>query len=336
MKRTTNPAHRRAAERSTAAAFIETAFAPKDRLALVLVLRQTRRVIQRIVSAQTLATMRWQRWLRFKNAHGHDVYASINALRPNARRRTKPNIGVVRHLFLDVDHNADLVVARLNTERLFPLAHYVLRSSRDHCQLWWRVRGLSVADAERWQRTLARYYDADLAATDASRVARLPGFRNCKYSTGEWVCVLTHRALAPYDATALPDLKRFSITRSHASMRGSVPYRTGRSQSERDWQWAIAQLATGHTLGQVETILAARRRIKHQPLDYAARTVDAAWVHLALRTGRPVSHVIAELAARRHARPAPDTYASHVVSRAESRMGDHKSSRGQHGDRHRS
>jgi hypothetical protein len=55
-------------------------------------------------------------WLRSQNAAGCDVYVSVNALAAWARSRTRRDVAVVRHVFLDVDHEAQRVLRQL--ERL--------------------------------------------------------------------------------------------------------------------------------------------------------------------------------------------------------------------------
>jgi hypothetical protein len=49
-------------------------------------------------------------------------------------------------------------------------------------QVVWRVEGLDASHAESLLRALASQYGGDPAATDISRLLRLPGFTNRKYS----------------------------------------------------------------------------------------------------------------------------------------------------------
>lgn len=200
-----------------------------------------------------------------------------------------------------------------------PPPHHVVRSSRGRCQVLWRVAGISPAAAERYQRSIALHYGGDLAATDSARVGRWPGFRNYKYANPPFVTVASR--LAPIcGAEAFTEF----LTRPDAPPRRetggttarTTTQQTGGSQSERDWQWTVRHLASGVPLDQLERVLALRRRDKHQPADYAARTVDAAWAALALRAGRSPDALVTELCARRYTRPSPSTYATAIVERA--------------------
>lgn len=310
-----------------AVSFLRGTFAPADRLAVVLVRRPTGAVTQRLATADTLTTTNWQAWLRAMNAQQHDVFVSINALTPGARQRTKRDIGCVRHLFLDVDHDADGTLARLRRAPGLPPPHHVVRSSRGRCQVLWRVSGLSPAAAEQHQRSLAVHFGGDLAATDCARVGRWPGFRNYKYADRPFVTVVT-RLAPPCDAAAFAPFvtpcRAAPPHRAASSATRTAPTRPSGSQSERDWQATVRHLAAGVPIADVERGLAVRRRDKHQPTDYAARTVDAAWATLALRAGRSPDALIVELRARRYTHASPSTYAAAIVARAVTRA--HQSS----------
>src|SRR5258708_28617153 len=86
-----------------AAQYLRENFEPSDRLALVLLNKRTRDVIQRIASAGRIAQEDFQAWLRFQNATGYDVHISMNALANVARGRTKADVQTIRDIYLDFD-----------------------------------------------------------------------------------------------------------------------------------------------------------------------------------------------------------------------------------------
>jgi hypothetical protein len=110
------------------------------------------------------------------------VFANVNALGIGARSRTTQDVAAIRHVFLDVDRNANEVLIRLERRSDIPLPSYVVHTSPSRAHVLWRVRGFDRHYAERLQKRLAADLDADLAATSVAQMTRLPGFWNHKYS----------------------------------------------------------------------------------------------------------------------------------------------------------
>lgn len=75
---------------------------------------------------------------------------------------------------------------------LGPTPSYVLSTSPDKFQVIWRVEGVTQEQAEGLLHALAREFDGDPAATDSTRVLRLPGFANKKYEEDFQVTIHTH------------------------------------------------------------------------------------------------------------------------------------------------
>lgn len=119
-----------------------------DRLAVVLIQRTTGQVQQRIRSAEEIADPKYQAHLRAANAQGADVFCSMSSLLPEATGRTKADIGVVRHVFLDLDGGGRRAVDRIVATPGLPPPHHVLHTSRHNHQLIWSVRDFSVPQAE--------------------------------------------------------------------------------------------------------------------------------------------------------------------------------------------
>src|SRR5438034_3253032 len=162
--------------------YIKDNFEPSDRLAVVIKRRQQDEIVQRLVTAEQLAGPRFQAWLRFENAaHGGDVYLSMNPLKPDARGRTKRDIAMVRHLYLDLDHNGDQALAAILADPRVPKPSYFLDTSPGKHQVIWKVAGFTAENAEGLQRAMATAHGADRAATDVTRVLRIPDLQNRKY-----------------------------------------------------------------------------------------------------------------------------------------------------------
>jgi hypothetical protein len=70
---------------------------------------------------------------------------------------------------------------------IVPKPNYVLNSSPEKHQVVWKVEGMNPEDAEGLLHAMAREFGGDPAATDATRVLRVPGFANKKYETDFYV-----------------------------------------------------------------------------------------------------------------------------------------------------
>src|SRR5437867_5570671 len=162
--------------------YIKDNFEPSDRLAVVIKRRQKDEIVQRLATAEQLAGPRFQAWLRFENARGGNVYLSMNPLKPDARGRTKRDIAMVRHLYLDLDHDGARALAAILEDPRLPKPSYVLDTSPGKHQVVWKVAGFTAENAERLQQAMAAAHGADRAATDVTRVLRIPNLYNQKYA----------------------------------------------------------------------------------------------------------------------------------------------------------
>src|SRR6201993_1948598 len=79
-------------------------FAHTERIAMLVLNRESGETIQRITSAQKAASPEFQAWLRYKNANGSDIYIGMNALQHHASTRTKDDVENISHVYLDLDH----------------------------------------------------------------------------------------------------------------------------------------------------------------------------------------------------------------------------------------
>ena len=258
-------------------------FERADRIALLVLNRDFAETIQRITSADKASSPEFQAWLRYKNANGSDIYIGMNPLRPDASTRTKDDIESIRHVYLDLDDGGQDVLKTVEDSSVLPKPNYVLTSSPGKFQIVWKVEGMSMEEAEGLLHAVARDFGGDPAATDATRVLRLPGFANKKYETDFYVEARQESS----ETYHLRDFKlHFDAQDSprhnyleHAKS-SSLP-RTQLSQSERDWAFAKRALARGEDPKElIRQIAEFRCNDKHDPLDYARRTVVKAQTEL--------------------------------------------------------
>jgi RepB DNA-primase from phage plasmid len=290
----------RAESKAMAKRYISENFAPSDWLAVVVLNRQSQEIIQRIATAEKIASPGFQSWLRHKNAQGADIYLSLNTLRQRSRSRTKSDIQEIRHLYLDLDFDGPQKLAAIYADPSLPHPNYVLNTSPDKFQVVWKVVGIAQNEAEALLRSLAERFGADPAATDCTRVFRIPGFNNKKYPEN---FLVTSEFRAPPDLVHqradfrldVPGRVHFSPTPRSIS-HAPASNRTRNSQSERDWAFALRRLAQGDSPETVMRAIAAYRGQDHPNLNatpewkaprktnpryYAERTVRRAMEHLA-------------------------------------------------------
>jgi len=267
-----------------ASEYILDNFEPTDRIAMLVLHRDFGETIQRITSAQKAASPEFQAWLRYKNANGSDIYIGMNPLRQDASTRTKEDIVSIRHVYLDLDHGGPEAVQSLENSSAVPKPNYVLTSSPGKFQVVWKVEEMSLDEAEGLLHAMAREFNGDPAATDATRVLRLPGFANKKYDTDFYV-EARRASTETYhlrdfklhiDSQDSPRHNHYSRPKTQSSPRAIL------SQSEHDWAFAKRALARGDEPEEVIRRIAERRATeKHDPGDYARRTVTKAQADLA-------------------------------------------------------
>jgi len=264
--------------------YLRENFDCEDRLAVVLIHRETQRVGQKLATAEQIASPKFQAQLRAANINGSDVFISMNTIRAEAAGRTKAEVDVIRHLYLDVDSGGREAVERILNDSRMPNPHHVLETSPGRHQIIWQVEHFDKTQAEEVLRNLAAAHGADPAATDCSRVLRLPGFRNCKYEQPHYVRDVHG---APAQTVYGPeDFPKYAIERQVGHHSTQTPAKTGtwKSQSERDFAYALRHLERGDNPNVIERAIATFRRYdKRSPEDYARRTVLNARIQLAGR-----------------------------------------------------
>ncbi len=161
---------------NSAPEYIRDNFDAEDSLAVVAINKRSGAVVQRLAPAEKIAAEDAQRWLHYMNDNNYEIYISMNALKQDAHGRTKEDIAGIRHIYLDLDQQGDEVLQRLLERPDLPQPNYVLTTSPGRYQAIWKIEGFEKEQAEGLQRYLAREMGADIAATDSSRILRLPGF----------------------------------------------------------------------------------------------------------------------------------------------------------------
>jgi hypothetical protein len=251
-------------------------FRPTDRIAVLLLNRQLRETTQRMTTAQKASSPEFQAWLRYKNANGADIYVGMNALQHHASTRTKDDIENISHVYLDLDHGGTASLEALRNSDLVPRPNYVLNTSPAKFQVVWKVEGMTIEEAEALNQAMVREFDGDPAATDSTRVLRLPGFANKKYEADFYVQART-------ESTQTYHLRDFKLLidsqdapRSHEEVAPKPLAQTNYlSQSEHDWAYAKRALARGDDPEEViRRISDYRGAEKHA--NYARHTVEKA------------------------------------------------------------
>jgi len=278
-----SPAENASASVPSASEYILDNFEATDRIAMLVLNREFGETIQRITSAQKASSPEFQAWLRYKNANGSDIYIGMNPLRQDASTRTKEDIESIRHVYLDLDHGGPEALKSVESSSAVPKPNYILTSSPGKFQIAWKVEGMTLDEAEGLLHAMAREFGGDPAATDATRVLRLPGFANKKYGADFYV-------EARRESTDTYHLRDFKLRIDSQDSPGHTYYRCPKpqsstranlSQSEYDWAFAKRALARGEEPEEVIRQIAQHRASdKSDPEDYARRTVTKAQAEL--------------------------------------------------------
>jgi hypothetical protein len=277
---------------NAASRFVWDNFEPEDRLAAVLIDRRSGVVTQRIASARQIASPEFQVWLKNENRGGRDVFVSMNALAEQARGRTRSDVATIRHLYLDFDENGTQAVEHLRAREDIPRPNYLVNTSPDHWQVSWKVQGFSKERAEELMRGMVREFGADPAATDCSRVMRIPGFANHKRHLAYFVRA-ERLSSAVYTPDQFPRLdhgdRRTAAPEGNLQASKAQRIPSGHfSQSELDWAYARRALLRGEPPEAVIGAIAEYRRgEKSDAHYYATLTVRKAGQSLRTSSGPP-------------------------------------------------
>jgi hypothetical protein len=274
-----SPTENASAPVPSASEYILDTFEATERIAMLVLNRDFGETIQRITSAQKASSPEFQAWLRYKNANGSDIYIGMNPLRQDASTRTKEDIESIRHVYLDLDHGGPEALKSVENSSAVLKPNYILATSPAKFQITWKMEGMTLDEGEGLLHAMAREFGGDPAATDATRVLRLPGFANKKYGADFYV-------EARRESTDTYHLRDFKLhidsqdSPRHTYYRHPKPQSSTRAnltQSEHDWAFAKRALARGEDPEEViRQIARYRASDKSDPEDYARRTVTKA------------------------------------------------------------
>jgi DNA primase RepB-like protein len=281
----------------TASEYVRELFEPPDNAAILVRNRSTGHTVQTISKAETIAGPSFQTWLTNQSASGYDVFMGMNPIKDGAYTRTKGNIKKIRHVYLDLDRKGDEALEAIRHSTEVPAPNYVLDTSPGKHQVVWKVSGFNQDEAESLLHNLANKFGGDLAATDSTRVLRLPGFANRKLPE-EFIVQARHESDAVYtlrdfvtdeDSPEAP--RHFGDYRQRERTMPS----DHKSQSERDWAYAKRALSRGDDPEVViQRIADYRSEDKADPNYYARRTVAKAQTNLASERLRPETAPVSE------------------------------------------
>jgi RepB DNA-primase from phage plasmid len=259
----------------TATEYVFALHEPSDLVAVLVRNRTQQQTMQRILAAETVASARFQSWLHDQNLTGADIFIGMNPVREGSRNRTKEQIREIRHTYLDLDEEAGASLQAIRTSGDVPSPNFVLDTSPGKHQVVWRVEGFGANEAEQALRALASTYGGDPAATDISRMLRVPGFRNHKYKD-EFVVRVHHETNAihhPADFKVQESSPESPRRLEDSAARRRLPP-GHRSQSEADWAYAKRALARGDDPEQIiQRIADYRAEDKADPFYYSRLTV---------------------------------------------------------------
>jgi len=252
---------------------------PSDCVAVLVRNRSREQTMQRISPAEVIASPPFQAWLKDQNEAGADIFIGMNPMKDGIPNRTKENVREIRHVYLDLDEDAGASLHAVRTSGDAPSPNFVLDTSPGKHQVIWRVEGLDQEQAKSLLRSLANQFGGDLAATDLSRVLRLPGFTNRKYNE-QFVVRVHHETDQVYHLGDFrvqedsPDAPRHLADAHEPARRMPSGHR---SQSEADWAYAKRALARGDDVEEIiRRITDYRREDKADPDYYARLTVSKA------------------------------------------------------------
>lgn len=161
---------------------------PNDRIALCLI--RGKEVKHRFLSVRDIE--QFTPFLRAMNAKGWNVYITPSVLKHGAVARTKANFVESQDIiYVDADYKEAMKKVRSD----YPYPTLVVKTSVGRYQIYWKLtEAISIAKQEELMQAIVRHIGADPAATDVSRVLRLPSFWNRKPERNNTVDIVFRRS----------------------------------------------------------------------------------------------------------------------------------------------
>ena len=172
-------------------------------IALVIINRHTQKVTERYTTPAQIS--KFIPYLRHCNASGCDIYFTPSRLKLQSRKRTKSD-------FLDLQSIAFLEFDKPKTldnliSSNYPYPSAIVASSHGRHHVYWRLREpVSKHRQEELISNIALDVGGDTAATDTSRLLRLPTFCNKKPSRDNFRSSLIYPDQEMIEPTTFDDL----------------------------------------------------------------------------------------------------------------------------------
>jgi len=257
-------------------------------LALVIINRHTQEVTERYTTPAQIS--KYIPFLRHCNATGCDIYFTPSRLKPQSRKRTKSQFQDLQQIaFLEFDSPNQFNT--LINNRVIPYPSAVVGSSEGRNHVYWKLADpIPKRKQEELMANLARSVGADTAATDVSRVLRLPTFCNKKPERKNYQCQLVYpnKPDDPKIQTTFEELisicenyEETDIPSQHASACAAVLIKGSSTldRSAQDWALVNQKLFEERMNPEdVQVWLMERRGDKPNPHYYSTRTIKKALI----------------------------------------------------------
>ena len=262
--------------------------ADNAQIALVIINRHTQEVTERYTTPAQIP--KYIPFLRYCNANGSDIYFTPSRLKPQSRKRTKSDfLDSQQIVFLEFDspNQFDALI----DNRVIPYPSAVVGSSEGRNHVYWKLADpIPKRKQEELMANLARSVGADRAATDVSRVLRLPTFCNKKPERKNYQCQLVYpnKPDDPKIQTTFEELvsicenyEETDIPSQQASACAAVLIKGSSTldRSAQDWKLVNQKLFQERMNPEdVQIWLMERRGDKPNPHYYSTRTIKKALI----------------------------------------------------------
>ena len=191
----------------------------------------------------------------------------------DAKNRTKENVSVIRHVYIEVDDNGTACLNKIKAE--LPEPAFILRSSRkgdfdaakqqmnadDKYQFIWRVTGFEKESQERLLARLIELFGGDPQCKDCVRILRLPGFKNTKYKERPAVETISVNPTREYTSADFPAVPDVLVEKPRFEVPGAIP-----EGQRNDTLFKLASSLRAKGMGETEIMAAcaiANQRCPH-------------------------------------------------------------------------